>query len=477
MTTTPTSTVSSVSADPSAGSAAPPLGRLRAHPLLREPLRLLRLRDLDRPVVDHRRLRRRLRHRPATPRRRGRARDRRRACSSAAARPSLLDAVGAAPDPRRDPPRRGRRGDRRVQPRQRRRREAGRLRGRGREPAARSGSQSMRPHVLAALGRTHEPANVARAVDAARAVGIEPLQPRPHLRRAQARRSTTGRATLDGVAGPRPAPRQRLRAHRRARHPARTAHRGRRTSRPPTTTTRPRSTSWPTPRSPRRPRLVRDLELGPTRRRVPPQPPLLGPGRLRRHRLRRARATAAGARTWNVRTARALHRAHPRRQPPRRRRRAARPHHPGRGGARRWPCGPATAPPSTAGAAAVEADALPRPGSSAGRRPARAHPPRPAPRQPRSRCGCWPPAPHRPPPAVPPDPSWHSVGLSANHRQPRKASDTGDGTSRPGRARRAQSRNPEGGRRGVRRDRPAGRLADHRPRPRARCRAPPCATT
>jgi len=34
------------------------------------------------------------------------------------------------------------------------------------------GVQSMRPHVLVALGRTHDPDNVARAVDAARAAGI-----------------------------------------------------------------------------------------------------------------------------------------------------------------------------------------------------------------------------------------------------------------------------------------------------------------
>jgi len=35
------------------------------------------------------------------------------------------------------------------------------------------GVQSMRPHVLIALGRTHDPDNVARAVAAARAAGIE----------------------------------------------------------------------------------------------------------------------------------------------------------------------------------------------------------------------------------------------------------------------------------------------------------------
>ena len=44
------------------------------------------------------------------------------------------------------------------------------------------GVQSMRPHVLVALGRTHDPDNVARAVDAARAAGHRPVQPRPHLR-------------------------------------------------------------------------------------------------------------------------------------------------------------------------------------------------------------------------------------------------------------------------------------------------------
>jgi len=37
------------------------------------------------------------------------------------------------------------------------------------------GVQSMAPHVLASLGRTHDPANVRRAVTAARAVGFERL--------------------------------------------------------------------------------------------------------------------------------------------------------------------------------------------------------------------------------------------------------------------------------------------------------------
>lgn len=37
------------------------------------------------------------------------------------------------------------------------------------------GVQSMRPHVLAALGRTHDPANVTRAIELARGVGFESL--------------------------------------------------------------------------------------------------------------------------------------------------------------------------------------------------------------------------------------------------------------------------------------------------------------
>ena len=45
------------------------------------------------------------------------------------------------------------------------------------------GMQSAVPHVLAALDRTHDPANVATAVAAARARGTR-CEPRPHLRRA-----------------------------------------------------------------------------------------------------------------------------------------------------------------------------------------------------------------------------------------------------------------------------------------------------
>ena len=48
----------------------------------------------------------------------------------------------------------------------------------------------------------------------------------------------------------------------------------------------------------RRARVVRDLQLGPARRGVPPQPAVLGPGRVPRHRMRRPlapRSRAGGA--------------------------------------------------------------------------------------------------------------------------------------------------------------------------------------
>ena len=57
------------------------------------------------------------------------------------------------------------------------------------------GVQSMRPHVLAALGRTHDPDNVARAVDCGARRRHRAPQPRPHLRHAgRARRRLGGDA-------------------------------------------------------------------------------------------------------------------------------------------------------------------------------------------------------------------------------------------------------------------------------------------
>ena len=43
----------------------------------------------------------------------------------------------------------------------------------------------MVPHVLTALGRTHDPANVATAVRTARERRLRIVQPRPHLRRGR----------------------------------------------------------------------------------------------------------------------------------------------------------------------------------------------------------------------------------------------------------------------------------------------------
>ena len=110
-------------------------------------------------------------------------------------------------------------------------------------PAASTGSslgvQSMVDHVLPALGRTHDPANVRRAVDArARAAGI-PTFNLDLIYGGAGESLDDWRRTARGRPRPRPAARQRLRPDRRAGHAA-----GRRPApATPTTTTRPRSTS------------------------------------------------------------------------------------------------------------------------------------------------------------------------------------------------------------------------------------------
>jgi oxygen-independent coproporphyrinogen-3 oxidase len=60
------------------------------------------------------------------------------------------------------------------------------------------GVQSMRPHVLAALGRTHEPVNVARAVTGARAAGFDTFNLDVILG-TPGETPADWRATLDGV--------------------------------------------------------------------------------------------------------------------------------------------------------------------------------------------------------------------------------------------------------------------------------------
>ena len=66
----------------------------------------------------------------------------------------------------------------------------------------------MVPHVLAALGPHPRPGQRRARRSTLRPRGrASTVQPRPHLRRAPASRSTTGARTLDGVARARPAPR------------------------------------------------------------------------------------------------------------------------------------------------------------------------------------------------------------------------------------------------------------------------------
>ena len=219
--------------------------RLRPRAVLRPALRLLRLRHLDRPPPPHGGLRRGLRHRPdppATPRSPSR---RPRASSSAAARrrcsrPSCWSAssppspagptcevtVECNPDT--------------VTPELLAAYRAGGVN------RLSFGVQSMAPHVLAALGRTHDPAG--RRTGRRRGPGrrVRQLQPRPHLRRRRASRRPTGgrpsrrpwpstRPTSAPTPSPsRPAPRS----------PAGSTPA---TWPPPTTTTRPTSTWRPTP--------------------------------------------------------------------------------------------------------------------------------------------------------------------------------------------------------------------------------------
>ena len=246
---------------------------VRAHPVLRGAVRLLRLRHVDRPRAPRRRLRRRVRARP----RAARAPPRPTPCSSAAARrrsclrsqlTRILDAIPRVADAEVtvecNP-------DSVDLDKFRAYVDAGVNR-------VSFGVQSMRPHVLVALGshprsRQRRPRRRRGARGRHRA-----LQPRPHLRHARRVASTTGRATLDAALALEPGhvsayaltvePGTPLgkavagggagRARRR-----RPGHQVRARRRPPHR---------------RGPALVRGVELGPTRRRVPPQPPLLARG-------------------------------------------------------------------------------------------------------------------------------------------------------------------------------------------------------
>ena len=166
------------------------------------------------------------------------------------------------------------------------------------------GVQSMVPHVLAALGRTHDPANVRQAVALAARRPASSVQPRPHLRR---RRRDARRLAAHARRGASPSSPPHVSAYGLtvepgtplaadpARHPddddqADKYVAGRRAAR--------RRPGW----------RVRDLQLGPARPRVPAQPPLLDPGRLPRVRVRRPLPPARPAVVERAH-ARALHRA------------------------------------------------------------------------------------------------------------------------------------------------------------------------
>ena len=87
----------------------------------------------------------------------------------------------------------------------------------GREPAVvRRAVDGRRTCWRRSAAPTTRPTSSA-AVALARGAGFDVVQPRPHLRRRRASRSTTGARTLDAGARARPAARQRLRADGRGR--------------------------------------------------------------------------------------------------------------------------------------------------------------------------------------------------------------------------------------------------------------------
>ena len=181
---------------------APPsarrLRRLRPHPVLRPAVRLLRVRHLDRSGAPDRRL-------PRRGARRDRAGGRRRACPAATSvffgggTPSLVPADGLMRRARRH--RRGRRAPRSPSSATPTRSPTSCWRPTG--PAGSTGCRSAcsrwSPTCWSGSGRTHDPANVERAVRRRPArAGFDVVQPRPHLRR----RRRVGRrlaATLERV--------------------------------------------------------------------------------------------------------------------------------------------------------------------------------------------------------------------------------------------------------------------------------------
>ena len=138
------------------------------------------------------------------------------------------------------------------------------------------GAQSMEPHVLASLGREHDPASVARCAELAGGAGFAGSYNVDLIFGAAGETVADWASSLGKVLALDPAAgaRQRLRAHGRARDAA-----GRR-AQPSPGRGRPGRQVHLGRRSPggRRPAVVRDLQLGEARRRMRPQPPLLVPG-------------------------------------------------------------------------------------------------------------------------------------------------------------------------------------------------------
>ena len=210
------------------------------------------------------------------------------------------------PHPRRHPARAGRRGHRRVQSRGRRRRAPRRPTGAPASPASPSACSPPTAHVLAGLGRRHVPAR-RRDHRRRRARGrVRHLEPRPHLRRRHRDATTTGppRSTTCWRCDHPP---PHLSAYGLTVEPGTPLAADPRRAIP-TTTSRPRryehaeavltAAGYA---------LGGDLQLGPARPRVPAQPPLLGAGRLRGHRLGRPLAPRRHALVERAH-ARALHR-------------------------------------------------------------------------------------------------------------------------------------------------------------------------
>ena len=185
--------------------------------------------------------------------------------------------------------------------------QARRLRGRGRQPGVvRRAVDAGRTCSPRSAAPTTPPTSRARS-RWARDAGIRARQPRPHLRHAGRVASTTGAPRSTRALALEPDARERVRAHRRARHAARAGGRGGRPARARRRRPGRRSTRSPTTASRAAGlRVVRDLELGAPRRGVPPQPPLLGAGRRTSRSAARPTATRrprrVARRWWNVRT-------------------------------------------------------------------------------------------------------------------------------------------------------------------------------